>query len=307
MAQQNLTATTLTPPLKWHGGKSYLARRIVALMPRHLHYVEPFAGGLAVLLERDPNDRKLWASDCAQRGGVSEVVNDLSGDLTNFWRVLQHPGLFPVFQRRCQATPLSRLEFDQADLLDDTDSVSRAWAFFVRCRQSRAGTFKGFTSLTRSRTRRHINGNASEWLGSVEGLAAIHARLIPVVVENLDAVKLIPREDTPETLFYCDPPYLHETRVSTNAYAHEMTAEQHRQLLNVLLACKGKVILSGYPNELYDRALSQWRRVDVDIANHAAGGESKRRMTECLWLNYEQTGSKPATNQSRGDLFGAEA
>jgi DNA adenine methylase len=46
------------------------------------------------------------------------------------------------------------------------------------------------------------------------------------------------------------------------------------------------VILSGYPNDLYDRVLSQWRRVDFNIANHAAGGESKRRMTERLWLNY---------------------
>src|SRR5215467_10397855 len=66
----------LTPPLKYHGGKQYLARRIVALMPPHTHYVEPFAGGLAVLLAKDPE-------------GVSEVVNDLDQDLTNFWRVLQ--------------------------------------------------------------------------------------------------------------------------------------------------------------------------------------------------------------------------
>jgi DNA adenine methylase len=66
---------TLTPPLKWHGGKHYLARRIVALMPRHTCYVEPYGGGLAVLLAKNPED-------------VSEVVNDLHGGLTHFWRVL---------------------------------------------------------------------------------------------------------------------------------------------------------------------------------------------------------------------------
>jgi DNA adenine methylase len=77
--------TRLTSPLKWHGGKHYLAARIVALMPPHLHYVEPYAGGLAVLLARDPEDERLFLSP---HRGVSELVNDLDGRLTNFWRVL---------------------------------------------------------------------------------------------------------------------------------------------------------------------------------------------------------------------------
>src|SRR5258708_27823741 len=78
-----------TPPLKWHGGKRYLAPKIVALMPPHLHYVEPYAGGLAVLLARDPNDPRLWKSDASASRGVSEVVNDLNGRLTNFLKGLQ--------------------------------------------------------------------------------------------------------------------------------------------------------------------------------------------------------------------------
>ncbi len=76
----------VTPPLKWHGGKHYLASRIVGLMPRHLHYVEPFFGGGAVLLARDPNDPSLWLPP---HKGVSEVVNDINGRLVNFWRVLR--------------------------------------------------------------------------------------------------------------------------------------------------------------------------------------------------------------------------
>lgn len=280
----------ISPPLKWHGGKHYLARRIVALMPRHLHYVEPFAGGLAVLLERDPNDRNLWLSKATGQSGVSEVANDLNRDLTNFWRVLQHPTLFPEFRRACEATPLSRLEYERAEEGDGiyTDPVGRAWAFFVRCRQSRAGTFQGFTSLTRSRTRRGINGNASEWLGAVEGLLAVHARLLPVVVENLDALKLIVREDDPGTLFYCDPPYLHETRATTDAYAHEMTREQHCDLLGTLAALKGKFLLSGYHSDLYDTVAVRegWRVHEFDLPNHAAGGATKRRMTEVVWANF---------------------
>jgi DNA adenine methylase len=262
----------------------------VGLMPPHLHYVEPFAGGLAVLLERDPNDKRLWVGEKGGRAGVSEVVNDLNEELMNFWRVLQHGELFPEFCRACQVTPLGRRQFNTA--CDGqkvyTDPVGRAWAFFVRCRQSRAGTFKGFTNLTRSRTRRGINGNASEWLGAVEGLPAVHARLQPVVIENIDALKLIPREDTPDTLFFLDPPYLHETRATTDAYAYEMTAEQHVELLGTLAGLKGKWMLSGYPSKLYDSFFKDFphTRHEFDMPNHAAGGEEKRRMTECVWTNY---------------------
>src|ERR1035438_8495485 len=91
----------LTPPLKWHGGKHYLASRIVGLMPRHLHYVEPYFGGGAVLLTRDPNDPALWLSP---HKGVSEVVNDINGRLVNFWRILRSEADFPRFLRMAQAT-----------------------------------------------------------------------------------------------------------------------------------------------------------------------------------------------------------
>jgi DNA adenine methylase len=166
--------------------------------------------------------------------------------------------------------------------------VLSAVNFFIRARQSRAGTFKGFTSLTRSRTRRGINGNASEWLGAVEGLPAVHARLIPVVLENIPAVNLIPREDTPDTLYYCDPPYLHETRSTKDSYAHEMTEDDHKELLHVLAGIKGKFLLSGYYSTLYDDAASRhgWKCHEFDLPNHAAGGKTKRRMTECVWCNF---------------------
>jgi DNA adenine methylase len=277
----------VSPPLKWHGGKHYLAARIMALMPPHLHYVEPFCGGLAVLLARDPNDRRLWLSGQARPGGVSEVVNDLNGRLINFWRVLRDAEHFPRFVRRCQATEMSRAVWEEAHGGGRRpDPVEDAWAFFVDCRQSRAGTFKGFTSLTRSRTRRGVNGNASEWLGAVEGLAAVHARLRPVVIESMDALALIAREDGEGTLFYCDPPYLHETRATTDVYAHEMSREGHHNLLCLLCGCKAKVMLSGYRSEMYDDLLAGWNRHDFAIANHAAGGKKKRRMTECLWCNF---------------------
>jgi DNA adenine methylase len=277
----------ITLPLKWHGGKYYLAPEIVALMPPHIHYVEPFCGGCAVLLARDPDDERLWVPP---HKGVSELINDVDGRLANFWKVLRDPRQFGALRRRLEATPLSRVGWIEASkTLDEGDEVDRAASFFGACRQTLAGRRGSFTPPTRTRLRRGINGNASEWLGSIEGLPAVHARLKRVFVESMDAVVLMGREDSPGTLFYCDPPYLHETRASPDAYEHEMTAEQHGVFLDAALPCKGKVMISGYPSELYDGRLAGWDRKEFDLPNNAAGGDEKRRMTEVLWTNYRMS------------------
>ena len=271
-------------PLKWHGGKYYLAAKIVGLMPSHLHYVEPFFGGGAVLFARDPEDNDLWLFP---NQGVSEVVNDINGSLINFWRVLQDPKTFESFRRRLEAMPMARQEWEDAhNHVYGTDSIADAVAFFVDCRQSRSGMMNTFTSVTRNRLRRRMNGNTSEWLSAIEGLPGVHRRLSRVLIEKMNALDLIAREDTPEALFYCDPPYLHETRTAPNAYLHEMTVAEHRELLAALLECKGKVMLSGYPSTLYDSALKNWTRHTFELPNNAAGGETKRRMTEVLWCNF---------------------
>jgi DNA adenine methylase len=275
----------LDPPLKWHGGKHYLARKIVALMPPHLHYVEPYFGGGAVLLAREPEDPSLWLP---HHQGVSEVANDLNGRLINFWRVLKVPATFEQFRRTVEAIPLSRMEWGEAHShhYDGKNPLADAVAFFIDCRQSRSGLMRNFTPLTRTRTRRRMNGNVSEWLTAVDGLAEIHARLRRVCIENMAALDLIRREDTPATLFYCDPPYLHETRESKEAYAFEMTEQDHRELLSVLKSSKGKIMLSGYPSALYEEMLSGWSRYTFDLPNNVARGAQKERETEVLWCNY---------------------
>lgn len=294
---------TTPSPLKWHGGKHYLAPRIVAMMPPHTHYVEPFAGGLSVLLAKDPE-------------GVSEVVNDLSGDLTHFWSILADRELFPRFQRMCEATPFSEAEWVKAEAtianeggsFDLQADVRLAHAFFVRCRQSRAGRMEGFATLSRTRTRRGMNEQASAWLAAIEGLPAVHERLRRVVVLNRDALDVIRQQDGPGTLFYLDPPYLHGTRAVADAYEHEMTEEQHERLLNILGRIEGRFVLSGYRSELYDAHAAKWcpswHRTDFDLPNNAAGGETKRRMTECVWTNFApaangRTSPPPRTRRPR--------
>jgi DNA adenine methylase len=272
---------TIAPPLKFHGGKNAFngkpARWIVSLMPSHVHYVEAFAGGLAVLLAKDPE-------------GVSEVANDVNGDLTTFWRVLQNPEAFERFRRAVEAVPFSEPEYADAKeglrSSAESDPVQRAVWFFVACRQSLAGRMKGFAPLSRNRTRRGMNEQASAWTAAVDGLAAVHARLRRVAVLNRPAVEVIRSQDGPGTLFYCDPPYPHETRTAPKVYAHEMSEADHRDLLEVLLRVRGKVMLSGYPCELYDSALTGWPRHTFDLPNNAAGGPAKGRETEVLWCNF---------------------
>jgi len=282
----------VSSPLKWHGGKHYLAKKLIALMPPHLHYVEPYFGSGAVLLERDPN--RDWLSDGngavpSSARGCAEVVNDLHGDLMNFWAVLRDSRAFDEFARIVSAVPFSEQLFELAEELSaDADAVTRAVGFFIRCRQSRAGTFKGFATLTRNRTRRGMNEQASAWLTTVDGLPDIHARLQQIVILNRDAVQVIKQQDGEKTLFYLDPPYLFETRSSTGQYVHEMSEADHKQLLNVLANCQGKFMLSGYPSALYDDMAQQcrWHHVDFDLPNNASGGDDKRRMTERVWMNF---------------------
>jgi DNA adenine methylase len=290
------TATTtghrVSPPLKWHGGKGgyhgKVARWIVSLMPRHLCYTEPFAGGLAVLLARDPDDPRFFVGDKAHQRGASEVVNDLNGRLMNFWRVLQDEAAFQRFRRTVEAVPLARQEWEKAHAHPyGADPVADAVAFFVDCRQSLAGRMKGFTPLTRSRTRRGMNGNVSEWLTAVDGLADVHARLRRVALENMPALDFIRREDTPDTLFYCDPPYVPSTRTAKKVYGpFEMTEADHRQLLDLLLTVRGKIMISGYASALYDCALAGWTRHTFDVPNNASGAKKKGRETEVLWCNF---------------------
>jgi DNA adenine methylase len=279
----------LTQPLKWWGGKHYLVPQIIALMPRHLHYVEPYFGGGVVLFGKNPFDQSKYWGEVGHEQGVSEVVNDLHRGLTNFFRVLQGEDSFAAFRRQIEATPFSQIEWEEAETgqhpRHDLD-IEAAVAFFIRCRQSRAGGFKNFAPLTRDRTRRQKNEQASAWWNCVEGLPAVAERLRRVVILNQPALEVIQKQDGEKTLFYLDPPYLPETRASKDNYQHEMTEKDHRELLAVIKQCQGKVMLSGYPNSLYDGELAGWNRQDFVIDNKASGSKSKRQMTESVWMNF---------------------
>lgn len=282
-------------PLKIHGGKEPLASWIVSLMPPRcknpgnpakgddgwLHYVEPYFGGGAVLLKNDPE-------------GISEVVNDIDGELINFWCVLQNEKSFAKFKRIVEAVPFAEDEFSYGGkyfLFGKTvqGNVDAAVRFFVRCRQSLSGRRSYFSPTTRNRTRRGMNEQASSWLSAIDGLGAVHERIKRVVILNKDALEVISQQAGPRTLFYLDPPYLHETRSSTGEYGNfEMTWSDHVEMLDLLTTIEGRFMLSGYPSEVYDQYAEQngWNVHQKDVDNKSSKKKKKPRKTETVWTNY---------------------
>ena len=272
---------TLSLPLKWHGGKHYLASHIIGLFPPHVHYVEPYFGGGAVLFAKPAE----WIE------GYSEVVNDIDGELMNFWRCIRSKG-YALMADWLDGTPLSQEEFTLAckpsrRRIGDEDQY-RAYCFFIRYRQSRQGLGKDFATLSRNRTRRGMNEQVSSWLSAIEGLPEAHERLKRVVIFCNGALKVIKQQDGPNTLFYLDPPYLHETRTAKDDYEHEMTRAQHEELLYALAGIKGKFLLSGYPSLLYRAAEKRhgWNCRQFVIDCKASGAKNKPKRVECVWSNF---------------------
>jgi len=283
---------TLRQPKKiiafgWYGGKFSHLDWLLPLLPSCKHYCEPFAGSGAVLLNREPSP--------------IETYNDIDGEVVNFFRVLRDKK-----EKLIQAillTPFSREEFALACNLDPTLSdMERARRFYVRARQVRTGLAQkasiGRWANCKNTSRAGMSGVVSRWLGSVEHLPWIAERLLRVQFENRPAVDVIALYDSHETLFYCDPPYIHDTRGDKNAYGNEMTDKDHCNLADVLNAMKGKVAISNYQCELMDKLYHkpEWSKcVAPAKTNHATKG----KRVEVLWTNYD-----PKEFSDSSPLFG---
>lgn len=263
-------------PIKWFGGKFYLAKKIIELFPPHTRYVEPYFGGGSVLLNKTYE-------------GVSEYANDINGELTNFWKVLRCSSLFQDFVIRANMTPFSEYEFNRARVTDGIGTeISRALKFFVRYRMSRQGLGLSYATPT-ARTRRGMNEQVSAYLSAVEGLPQVHERLKRVEIWNRPALDCIRQLDSCDTLYYLDPTYLEETREAKQAYGlYEMSSQDHKELLNLLSEISGKFVLSGYPSDMYERARlrNNWKVEQIEIDNKASSRKNKPKQIECLWYNF---------------------
>lgn len=272
-----MTDVPARPALRYHGGKWRIAPWIISHFPHlmaHDVYVEPFGGSAAVLLRKERS--------------LIEVLNDLDGDVVNFFRTLRDCPAQLI--RAIELTPFSRREWEVAGEPTD-DSVESARRFYLRSYGSISGPTAQWRTgwrrqkvITRGKNGTQAMSTAAGMFASTEHLHTVAARLRGVFIEDRPAVDLISEYDSERVLFYIDPPYPAQSRRKwqSTAYRHEMKDEDHRQLAAVLNECRGMVILSGYDCELYDELLPDecWTKVTKQSRTNGDG-----MATEVLWIN----------------------
>lgn len=263
--------TVTRPIVRYHGGKWKLAPWIIANLPPHRIYVEPFGGGGSVLL-RKPRS-------------YAEVYNDMDGEIVNVFRMMRDRG--PELHEAIRLTPFSRAEF-AASYVACSDPLEQARRTILRSFQgfgsaAACGELSGF----RANSNRPGTTPAHDWANFASATEALIERLRGVVIEQRDGMAVMVHQDGPETLHYVDPPYVHSTRstkvnhdLARKSYKHEMTDQQHATLADGLRKLEGMVVLSGYPSDLYNELYGDWQRVD-----RVAHADGARARVECLWLN----------------------
>ncbi len=259
-------------PLNYYGGKNYMLKNLLPLIPPHENYVEVFAGGARLLFAKTPSQ--------------IEVLNDIDDNLVNFFKVLKDEEKYKKLQDLLKKTPYSRDEFYfcKKHLNEENiDDIEKARRYFVVVRQS-------FNSLGGSfgYVRKSLKSLSNCFYNIIDFFPIFHERIRNVIVENLDFRDCIRRYDTENTLFYCDPPYVLSTRSAGKKYKYEMTNEDHEELVEILLQIKGMAMISGYKNEIYERLEKYgWYRFDFMIQNasyYVPGQKEKKTIVDSVWV-----------------------
>jgi DNA adenine methylase len=254
---------SLPGTFRYAGAKWMLAPAIIEQFPAHYRYVEPFFGSGAVFFTKEPSPY--------------EIVNDIDGQVVNFFRVLRERP--DELRYAIETTPWSREEYDLSHVITG-DSLEDARRIFVRAQQGHAADTSKKTGWRTRGSKQRARGMSIRWQGLPEELASLALRLKDAEIENRPAVDVIRRYSTEDALIYADPPYMPETRTQ-KMYANEMSEDDHAELLEVLVAHPGAVVLSGYQNDMYDEALVGWRKVTL----RPPKVEKQAKRLEVLWVN----------------------
>ena len=250
--------------IKYFGGKTLMISELLKLCPKSYSiYCEPFGGSASLLL--------------AQERNCVEIYNDLSSNVYSLFKVISDTQLFNEFKRKLDLTYYHeniRREFKQL-LKTDTDILDRAYHFFYVNKTSfnSAGGFSVSGVI-----RRKMSKSTSDYLSSVDGLPYFHDRLSRVVCTQKDAFEVIQKYNDNDTFMYLDPPYIHETRSSSARYEHEMTDEQHEELVRLCLKSRTKIMLSCYDHKIYEPLLEKFTKIN--------GLNNRGSYKECIYVNY---------------------
>ncbi|MCX8587276.1 MULTISPECIES: DNA adenine methylase [unclassified Gilliamella] len=257
------------PLLRYFGGKFRLAPWIISNFPNHSVYVEPFGGAGSVLLRKNKIPR--------------EVYNDIDCSVFNLFKILRDPQSAKKLIQLIALTPFHRNEYLNACYCNCSDEIIQASQLLIRSFMSFSSNGihqknSGFSGSTKKRG----TTDATTWAKIPANLLAIVERLQGVIIENIPAIELLDKHDGPETLFYCDPTYMHATRTTTAGYQYEMTLVDHEIFLNKIKRVEGRVVIFGYNSELYNDMLNGWDRKCTNA--RAASQRGPMIRTECVWI-----------------------
>ncbi len=251
---------------KYPGSKWRIAKWIIDFFPDHHSYLEPFAGSLAVLMNKP-------------RSHI-ETVNDLDGNVVNLFQWIKDDP--EKLAHEIYYTPYSRQIYNEAFQAEPEDSLQAAVNFFIRLSMGHGfrtnGEKVGWKNDIQGRERAYA---ARDWAALPDRIMQAAERLRGVQIECRPAIEVIKRFNFKNVLVYADPPYVLSTRHGKQ-YRCEMDDAEHEQFLLALLAHKGPALVSGYDSELYNELLKGWYWKEVDTYSQVG---SKKR--EILWMNFE--------------------
>ena len=255
-------------PISYYGGKQGMLKDILPLVPDHTVYTEPFAGGAALLFAKNPVK--------------VNVINDLNGELINFYRTIVSD--FDALKTEIQGTIHAREQHQVAWFIynnpDYFDRVKRAWAVWTLSNLGFSGGFSSSFSYTRV-----SRGNITKITNGKELINDELRRLLELcTIEQEDAFSVIRRYDTPNTFHFIDPPYI---GCHMEHYSGMFFKEDLENLLKLLKHIKGKFMLTMYPNDriLHYTEDNNWHIHKIERCVTAAMIK-RRKQEEWMVCNY---------------------
>ncbi|HBF89380.1 MAG TPA: methyltransferase [Bacteroidales bacterium] len=252
-------------PITYYGGKQMLVKHLLLLIPAHRLYCEPFFGGGALFFAKPKSE--------------VEVINDLNGEVINFYKVLKTN--FKELEKEVKATLHSRELYNKAREIYKNPTkhseLKRAWAFWTLTNQGFAGmiTSWGFGN-TPSKEKSLANKR--------DAFTPDYAdRLRTVQIECNDALKVMDRCDGKDTFFYLDPPYFNSDMGHYKGY----TEADYTKLLEKAAKLKGKFLLSSYPSAVLNKFLKKHKWYVQKITKSVAVTKyTDKQKTEMMVSNY---------------------
>jgi len=241
------------------GGKHYLAKKIVPLIPEHETYVEPYAGGAAVYFYKEPSEK--------------EVLNDKDKEIAFAYRFIRDMSPEQYEQLKRKDWTLTRERFDRLKASKPENDVDRFYRFYYLKKGS-------YGTIGESVNVGTINRNMKA--AGFDRLPRVQQRLRGTATNSADALKMIDKYDSKNTFFYLDPPYPGRAGYNTP----DFTEEDLKKLTDRLKHIKGKFLLS-IDKENAKQLPSQFHIKRVSTIRSYCQGNGTARETEVLASNYE--------------------